>query len=1181
MKIQKMFKDDINRQINGVVQVEQDTERVIIQELDEYVVTKELKKHFITLFNNYGEAFDNKTNDVGVWISGFFGSGKSHFLKILSYILANKEVQGIKTVERFRTKFEDDPATFMLIDRATKGETDTILFNIDIEGSINKDATAVLRVFAKMFYNYLGFYGEDLKVAKLEQFIDKQGKTEEFRKVFEEKNGDSWVNTRESFVFFEDDVVSTLQEVLGMSEEAAHNWFNGTETVETSIAQLVSEIKDYVDKKPDNFRLLFMIDEVGQYVGENTDHLLNLQSLIEEIGSKCEGKVWVMCTGQEALDEIIKTRQDEFSRIQARFKTRLSLSSTSADEVIQKRLLSKTDEAQEELEKIYNANDSVLRNLLKFNKDDALLDVRGFETPQEFARDFPFVPYQFLLLQKVYTAIRKHGNAGKHQSSGERSMLSGFQEAAKSVQEQDEFALVPFYKFYDTVKTSLDGAINRVIDRCQNAADEDRGIKPQDVDVLKLLYLIRYVDTDIKSTLDSIVILMADNINMDKIQMREQVRESLDRLLSQNYIGRTGNTYNFLTDEEQDIAREIKDTSVDTAQIIERIGHLVFGDIYDKKKYRYMIYDFPYDQYVDGQANGSVTGGMKLQIYSIATDDTEKNELRLQTNSKGQAIVVLGEGRYYELIENALKIRKYVKTRNVAQLPKSVQDIIRNQQDEATKYENDALDAIKKAIETAEFYVDGEHIEIKGGDAKSKLDQALEYLVTHVYYDLELVGQTVNDDSDIVAILTGKDNYIAGTHPNGGAAQKIEEYLEMQDMKHITTKMSDIQSRYQGIPSGWREIDIAAVVALLIYEQKVTIKYSGMTIQPNDSRLPDMLRKKSEVGKTEITKRHVVSPAKVKEAREFLRDFLDVMDVPADEDGLIAFIIKEFEKLEAHYNELSAKYEGHKYPDQLAVRDAVRVVRDVLSQKSDNIALIDKVVSNEDTLYDMQDHLKNVESFFKTQVSVFDNAANFVESLRNDLDYISHDQEAEHALNQMRLITHVIDGKEYDYKRIPELNELQSIVEKSHDAMLNEKREGLYEVVRSCLEAIHENAMANEETKIISDRADKFFDQKKEQIAAEKSLALLDGLSVPMWNHKDQATMAIEAAMKPKVTSPAKPVAPDEKPPVKKEIIKKIARQQMFPAKVLKSDADIDTYVESVRKQMKQYLQGSDGIQIN
>lgn len=1177
-----MFKDDIDRKINGVVKVDQNANEVLVQELNEYVITKELKKHFISFFNNYGDAFNEKTADIGVWISGFFGSGKSHFLKILSYILENKEVDGVKTVERFRSKFEDDPATFMLIDRVTKGETDTILFNIDIEGSINKDATAVLRVFAKMFYNYLGFYGEDLKVAKLEQFIDKQGKTEEFRKVFEEKNGQSWLETRDAFAFFEDDIVETLQQVLGMSEESSRNWFNGTETVEMSIAQLVSEIKDYVNTKADNFRLLFMIDEVGQYIGSNTDHLINLQSIVEKIGSECEGKVWVVCTGQEALDEIIKTRQDEFSRIQARFKTRLSLSSASADEVIQKRILSKTDEADKRLKEVFETSESVLRNLLKFNKDDALLDIRGYETAQDFSKNFPFVPYQFILMQKVFSEIRKHGNAGKHLSGGERSMLSGFQEAAQKIENKDEHSIAPFYLFYDTVHTFLDGAIRRVIERCQTAADEDRGIKPQDVDALKLLYLIRYLDNDVKSTLDSIVILMADNINMDKIQMREQVRNSLDRLLSQNYIGRTGNTYNFLTDEEQDIAREIKDTTVDTAQIIERIGHLVFGNIYEKKKYRYKIYDFPYDQYVDGQANGSVTGGMKLQIYSIATDDTEKNELRLQTNSKGQAIVVLGDGKYYELIENALKIRKYVKTRNVAQLPKSVQVIISNQQDEATKYENEAIDAIKKAIETAEFYVDGEHIDIKGGDAKDKLDQALEYLVTHVYYDLELIGANANNDSDIVDILTGKDKYIVGTHPNGGAAQKIEEYLEMQDMKHITTKMSDIQTRYQGIPSGWREIDIAAVVALLIYEQKVTIKYSGMTIQPSDSRLPDMLRKKSEVGKTEITKRHVVSPFKVKEAREFLRDFLDVMDVPADEDGLIAFIIEEFEKLEEHYNKLSEKYNDHKYPDYPTVRNAIRVVSDVLSQKSDNIALIDKIVSSEDMLYDMQDHLKDVESFFKTQVSIFDNAASFVDGLKNDLDYISHDREAEHALNQMRLITHIIEGKEYDYKRIPELNELKIIVEKSHNAMLEEKREDLYEVVRSCLEAIHENAKVNEETKIISERADKFFSQKKEQIAAEKSLALLDGLSVPMWNYKDQATMAIESAMKSKVTLTVKSTEIDgEKQPAKKEFIRKIARQQMFPAKVLRSEDDIDDYVENIRKQMKHYLKGNDGIQIN
>lgn len=160
MMIREMFHDNINRPINGVIKVDQDAADVIDQEVREYVITKELKKHFITFFNYYSDAFQKPTADMGVWISGFFGSGKSHFLKILSYLLENRAVGDTSTVELFREKFADDPGTFMLIDRATRGKTEAILFNIDIEGSINKDKTAVLRVFAKMFYNHLGFYGE-------------------------------------------------------------------------------------------------------------------------------------------------------------------------------------------------------------------------------------------------------------------------------------------------------------------------------------------------------------------------------------------------------------------------------------------------------------------------------------------------------------------------------------------------------------------------------------------------------------------------------------------------------------------------------------------------------------------------------------------------------------------------------------------------------------------------------------------------------------------------------------------------------------------------------------------------------------------------------------------------------------------------------------------------------------
>ena len=1101
---------------------------------------------------------------------------------MLSYLLENKEVQGVKTVERFRAKFADDPATFMLIDRATKGRTDTILFNIDIEGSINKDKTAVLRVFAKMFYNYLGFYGENLKVAKLEQFIAKKGKTEEFRRVFEEKNGASWLESRDAYAFFEDDIVATLQEVLGMSEQAASNWFNGTETVETSIAQLVSEIKEYVDAQPRDFRLLFMIDEVGQYVGGDTDLLINLQSLVEKIGSECGGKVWVVCTGQEAIDEIIKARENEFSRIQARFKTRLSLSSSSADEVIQKRILLKTDEAEHDLEQLYAANDSVLRNLFSFT--DAILDIKGYTGAGEFAKNFPFVPYQFILMQKVFAEIRKHGNSGKHLSGGERSMLSGFQEAAQKIEDKDEYALAPFYLFYDTVHTFLDSSIRRVIERCERAAIDGNGIEPQDVDVLKLLYLVRYVD-DVKANLDNIVILMADDIRLDKITMREQVRGSLDRLMSQNYIGRSGDTYNFLTDEEQDIQREIKNTPVATADIVGRIAQMIFADIYTTKKFRYGKYDFAFDQMVDGQAVGALTGGMMLRVLTVATDPTEKSELRLMVESAGRAIVVLAENPYYESLESAMKIRKYVKQRNVAQLPKSVQDIIRDQQDEAGKYELTAAENLKKAIAEAEFYVDGEHIEIKGGDAKSKIDQALEYLVAHVYSDLGLITKFAETDADIYKILHGEEICLPGAEPNRDAAAKVEKYLEIQFNQNLPTTMSDLQDRFQKKPYGWREIDIAAVVAMLIYDQKVTIKYGGATIQPSDPKLPDMLRKKSEIGKTSISKRQVVSIQEIREVRDFLRDFFDEMDVPEDEDGLIAHIVEKFNGELDHYTKLDARYDGHKYPDQGKVKQAIALVKDILSQQKDNTALIQRVIDREDTLYDMRDELQEVEEFFKIRVTLFDAAVQYEQDLSVDRDYIAKDDEAHEALNQIRLITMMPTGGKFRYDRIPELNDLMAKVKASHGKMLDAKREELLEIVRQCMEEIHTLAGDNSVARNISNTADNYFTQQKQKIASYQALALLDGLVPPIWQYKDDTVSRIESIVNPPVkpTSFGPSSSGGETMPVvpKKEVIKAIHRQAMFPAKTLKSEEEIDTYVEKIRTNMKQLLKGCDGIKLN
>lgn len=1185
MIIQDIFRDDINRKINGVVKVDQSADDVLVQELEEYVITKELKKHFITFFTNYADSFNGDTADMGVWISGFFGSGKSHFLKMLSYLLANKEVQGIKTVERFRKKFEGDAASFALLEKATANRTDTILFNIDIEGSINKDKTAVLRVFAKMFYNYLGFYGENLKVAKLEQHIDKMGKTEEFRRVFEENNGQTWIEARDSYDFFEDDVVAALTEVLGMSEDAAHNWFNGSEQVETSIAQLVKEIKEYVDNKPADFRLLFMIDEVGQYIGDSTDLLMNLQSLVEKIGSECNGKVWVICTGQEAIDEIIKTRMNEFSRIQARFKTRLSLSSSSADEVIQKRILRKKAEFVSDLEKVYNDNESVMRNLFSFS--DCKLDIKGFESPSDFVKNFPFVPYQFIILQKVFAEIRKHGNSGKHLSGGERSMLSGFQEAAQKIQGLDEYALAPFHLFYDTVHTFLDSTIRRVIERCQKAADMGAGIKPQDVDVLKLLYLVRYID-DIKANIENLAILMAKDLRANKADIRNEVRGSLDRLLSQNYIGRTGDVYNFLTDEEQDIQREIRDTVVDAAAVSKRISNLIFEDIYPTKKFKYEKYDFGFDKMVDGAYDGIVGGGMTLSVLTIATGDEEKSNLRLLTESAGKAIVVLGDTTYYEALEQAMKVRKYVKMRNVPQLPRSQQDIIRNQQDEATKLELQGREALVKAIETAKFYIDGELCQLKPSDAKGKLNQALERLVLAVYKDLPLIDKNIENDGEILQIAKGfMQADLSGRYPNADAGAKIEEYLEVQNRKHIGTTVADIQSRYQAKPYGWREIDIAAVIALLIFEQKVTIKYGGTTIQPNDGKIADYLRKKSMFGSVSIAKRQVVSVAKMKEVAEFLYDYFGKMSVPKDEDGLVAFIKDCFNKQKEHYGKLKQKYQGHKYPNQLNVAFAYNEVDKVLQQGKDNIALINYIIQKQDELIESKENLEEVEAFFNNQVAVFDEAVLFVSTMNDELEYLSVNEEIVQCLNQLRKITIIPENKKYNYADIPKANGLMDKIKTYHTELLVAKRKDLMDFVAQCEAEVKLKVAGNEAKlkKIIED-AGFYFDHQKHIISSFGKLSLLDGMQVRIMQKLDsldaQIKIALMPAELPKSTpetksQPTSVVAPK---PEKKKIVKSLSRQLVSSSASIETQADIDAYVENIRKRLMTLKKDCDVLEL-
>lgn len=1160
MQLQYIYQSDINRDINGVIKVAQDDEKSIEQELREYIITRELRKHFNTFFNNYERSLSYPTDKIGVWISGFFGSGKSHFLKMLSYILANNTVAGKKAVDYFADKF-DDPMMFAQLERCASVPTDTILFNIDSKSPLNKDKTAILRVFAKVFYEYRGFYGDDLKVAKLEQYIEKSGKMEAFKAKFEEIHGESWENSRDAFSFFEDDVVESLTATLGMSETAARNWFNGTETADLSIEQLVKEIKEYIDSKGKDFRLLFMIDEVGQYIGSDGSLMLNLQTIVEEIGSKCGGRVWVMVTSQEAIDSITKISGDDFSKIQGRFNTRLSLSSSSVDEVIKKRILAKTDSAANMLALNYSKNSAVLKNLFTFN--DAVLDLKGYTSEYDFVETYPFVPYQFRLMQNVLAQIRKHGNSGKHLSGGERSMLSGFQEAAQAIEDKDENALVPFSLFYNTVHTFLESAIRRVIDRCQTAADSHDGIEQYDVNVLKLLYLIRYVD-DIKSSVDNITTLMVDDIRADKIDMRKTIQESLDRLVSQNYVARNGDTYTFLTDDEQDIERDIRNTPVDSATIVQSISQIIFGDLYISKKFKYGKYDFPYDQIIDETTIGQITGAVRLRILTVASDlyNAGEQALLMRSNVDNEAILVLSDKYpYFDELESAAKIRKYVKSRNVAQLPEAIQHIIRGKQQQASAYEKTAKEHISSAILEARVYVSGEVSSIKTSTVKDKIELALSSLVESVYSKLGYIKHNFDNDNELLQILANPNGQVTFgggfAVDNPEAVDEVEQFLELQGMKMLPTSMGDIQRRFSGIPYGWREIDIAATICSLIATRKVALQYSGNMIQPSDKHIPDYLRRKTEIDKALVTRKVAISDSLMKKSREFLKEFFNTMDLPSDEDGLITYVLDGFTAERAKLQGLlDDQYSAGAYPDKAIVENGVKLCDSLLSQKKDNTALLTKMISMEDELLDLCEDMASVLAFFKNQKPIFDEASLLLDKMTAEREYLQAEQEAVTALTQIRDIL----GMQKPYVKIAELPNLIQKVQSVYNQLLELKKQDVLSEIQAAMAEIHQTAQLDQ--KGIVAKADDALDSKKKVAEDAATMTQLDAMKIQIANTRLQYIKALMVSTKP-----------DEK-------VATASRSSLGYSVKLKSEDDIDKYVADMKDKLMGLLAGNDVLHI-
>ncbi|MFE8698275.1 BREX system P-loop protein BrxC [Cytobacillus sp. FJAT-53684] len=1190
MNIKDMFQKDIERDIRGVIKVAQTDEDNIYQELDEYVVTRELNKHLSKFYENYQKGIDGVTDKMGVWISGFFGSGKSHFLKILAYLLENKRVKDKKAIDFFQDKIED-PLILANMNRTADVETEVILFNIDSKSSLDNKSKedAILRVFMKVFYEHRGYYGDIPGVAEMEKYLDQKGVYEEFKAEFKSLAGEDWVERRNTFYFDADFVIGALTKVTDMSEESARNWFeNGVNNFEISIEKFAKDVKEYIDQKGKKFHLVFLVDEIGQYIGDSRSLMLNLQTLAEDLGTHCQGKVWIMVTSQESIDSIVKVKGDDFSRIQGRFDTRLSLSSISVDEVIKKRILLKKDFANDKLKLIFPEKSAILKNLISFKESTA--DLRGYDNQQEFADVYPFIPYQFKLLQNVFEQVRRHGSSGKHLSEGERSMLSAFKEAGLRFKDAEEGVLIPFYAFYDTIKEFLNPTISRVIE----GAYENPALKDDEfnINLLKVLFMIKYIK-ELPANLDNIATLMVTNIDEDKLELKEKIKASIRKLISQTLVQKNGDLFIFLTDDEQDINREIKMINVDEDVIKRELANYIFQDLYDEKKYRYSSeYSFSYNQKMDEKNHGNQTSSIGVTILSPLSDHYGKSEqeLMMMSSGTGECIIKLGGNEsYVEEMEEVLKIEEYRKKKNITQLPESIQNILNNKQAEVRERRRRVRELLEDAIKSGQFFINGDNATIKGSTVREKINTALHDLVDNVYTKLGYVKNFLDTERELLTVLNSKEEQMSFSTeqvqaPNELAVKEISDFITLQDSINKQIRVKMIVDRFNDKPYGWRELDIQRMVAELLKDQKIRLRYNSEYLEPESdaSKIITVLTKTNEADKGIVIKRKKVDETLIKVAKKVCKDVFNKTDLPDDEDGLVKEIQSLIEKQEAEINAYKARYEGRRYPGLSLLNKGLEYFGE-FHKGLDNASFFTKMKELQKDLSYWEEDMTYVKSFFSTdQKDIFDKGLSAINKYEENKAYLIGDEADQSTKQLTEIITDPLP-----YGKIKQIPEIIKKIDDQIQSVLTEKKDNAKEKVKvdydyMALKAKQYGVSDNTKERIehyypdLLNQVDGFVDIYKVDATISQSASFKEkyeriiNQEIHEWQNRN--------AKKPEVVIDGgePPTNGGQVATVQKQ---KIKASELIVVKELRSEEDVDQYINTLSNKLKQIIKSNKEIE--
>jgi hypothetical protein len=1194
MQIRNLFERDIFRPINGVVKADQLDDSSVWQELDEFVVTKELEKHLRDFFSNYCDALKHKKDSavsgkIGVWISGFFGSGKSHFLKVLSYLLRNRvqthDGQQKKPIEFFESKIRD-AMLFGDIKNAVDSDTDVILFNIDSKAGPMASRDAILTVFLRVLNEMQGYSGDYPHVAHMERYLENKGKLEKFKEAFREVSGSDWVKERDAYHFHRDDVIKALTATIQISTESAEKWIDGAESsFALTIENFCKWVKEYLDSKGPDHRLIFLVDEVGQFIGTDSHLMLNLQTITEELGTICGGRAWIVVTSQEDIDAVVgemkQSKANDFSKIQGRFRTRLSLSSANVDEVIQERLLAKRSEVVGDLETLFKEKGDILKNQLSFS--NCGMTLKTYKDPGDFAKAYPFAPYQFQLVQKIFEAVRRVGATGLHLSRGERSTLDAFQSAAKEVALQEVGILVPLYRFYSSIESFLDTAIKKTIDQAEENASLEH---PFDTDLLKVLFLIRYVE-EMKGNVDNLVTLCLSEIDADRLALRGKIEASLARLEKETLIKRSGDVYYFLTNEERDINKEIKAVEISGSEEAKLLGEIVFSDVLkEQRKYRYSVnkMDFTFNRTCDLNPIGNRADGALLVSAITPLNDAYESydnaKCILESSSEGGHIIIkLGNDESLgREIRTCIQTGKYVRHKNDGTLPESAKRILRSFSEDNQERRNKLVTQVSGVLTESEYYAAGQKLNLKSTTAMLAVNEALDYLVQNTFTKMGYLKVVCQEPlKEVQAVLRSNDIgaqtlALKTEEGNKQAMDDVRNYVALMAAANRPVILSEMmEKRYSLRPYGWPDDEVLLLVVRLIVLGEISLKMDGALL-PID-KIYEAITGPAKRRKIAVIKRQTTDPAAIQDARSLGKELFHEMG-PDGEDALYSFLLNKLKGWQASLSGYKPLADTGAYPGKDEIDLGLALLRKLLTYDN-SYKFIEQLNSQKADLLKSADNFNDLEQFYERQKPTWEKLRKASEKFQLNRLEIERDASAGPALARMQEIL----AAPRPYSLIKEAEGLILAVSEVNTTLVTARRLEAVQKINGLLAKI--TSEVNAAAVDVGRRSEcvKPLETLKGRVQTEESLAHITQAESEALKEYDSASLRIEEFInKPAAPSPTGGTEPLPKPVIKKKRV--VEPSKLVATTYLETKEDADRFIETLRTEIGKAIASGERVEI-